>query len=799
MASGLPLTGLRVIDSSGPTGELCARLLADLGADVILVEPPGGSPGRALPPMYDGTSFAFAVRNTNKRSRLVDLSAPDGRAQMWTLLADADIWVDGHHRADLDRLGLAPPAVLTRLPHLVMASVTDFGLSGPYRDFEACDPVVFAMSASLHRAGIPELPPVLAPGRLAYDVAGVTAAFACLLAYWQRLATGRGQHLDVSALEANAQTTDWGLASYSLMRENYAELRSGAGPVYPLLPCADGFVRPSIVTPAEFRTMTEWMDAPAYLRDGRWDSAAARAEIRDELTELYRTFFADKSKLDLALDGQSRRMTITPVLDLDEILAARHFEELGTFTSVEIGPATVATVPSGFFEIDGARIGVRTPAPAPGDERSPSSAGSPPEDDRPGATESQPGAGSAAGDAGRPLRGLRVLDFGVAGAGPETGRLLAEYGADVINVESREHPDLFRTLLGSDCSPMFASSNRSKRSFGVDAKHPLARPVLERLVAASDVVIENLPTGTMERLGLGWQDIRRINPRAVMISSQLMGSRGPWKDWRGYGANTQPVAGLTSLWSFPDLDAPVGANTAMPDHLVGRLGAVATIACLIHRIRTGSGAHVEIAQVEVIINLLAEVFAQATVWPGSVHPRGNRSEQGAPWGVYPCAGEQRWVMVACRDDEEWVRLRRAIGDPAWATAPALAHVTGRRERHDLVDAGIAEWTRQRTDREAMELLQAHGVAAGMMMYISDQPADPHLRARGYVCEVDQPDLGPLLMEGPAFRGTSLADPIVEPAPRLGADTRRICVELLGLSPGEVDRLLATGAIHAAPA
>ena len=780
---GLPLAGLRVVDSAGETGELCSRLLADLGADVILVEPPGGSPGRLAPPSHEGISFGFAVRNTNKRSRIVDLDGPDGPSQLWSLLAEADIWVDGHHHGDLDRLGLAPSVVVARLPHLVMASVTDFGLTGPYRDYQASDPVVFAMSASLHRAGIPELPPVLAPGRLAYDVTGVTAAFACLLAYWQRLATGRGQHLDISALEANAQTTDWGLAGYSLMRENFAELRSGAGPIYPLLPCADGFVRPSIVTASEFRTMTEWMGAPAYLRDGRWDSAAARAEIRDELTQLYRSFFADKSRLDLAVDGQRHRMTITPVLDVEEIRSAPHFDELGTFASVDLGPATTGQVPSGYFEIDGRRIGVRAPAPEPGGGAPPSAY--PTRVDRPDE-----------GESGRPFRGLRVLDFGVAGAGPETGRLFAEYGAEVINVESRDHPDLFRTLLGSDCSPMFASSNRSKRSFGVDAKHPLARPALERLVAASDVVVENLPTGTMERLGLGWNDIHRINPRVVMVSSQLMGSRGAWKDWRGYGANTQPVAGLTSLWSFPDLDGPVGVNTAMPDHLVGRLGAVATVACLLDRLRTGRGAHIEIAEVEVIINLLAEVFAQASVRPGSVHPRGNQSERGAPWGVYPCAGVQRWVVVTCRDDEEWARLRSAMGDPPWTADPVLAHPAGRRERHDLVDEGIAAWTRQRSDREAMEHLQAHGIAAGMMMYISDQPTDPHLRARGYVRHVDQPDVGPLLMEGPAFYGTDLADPIIEAAPRLGADTPRICIDLLGLTPAEVDHLLAAGALHA---
>jgi crotonobetainyl-CoA:carnitine CoA-transferase CaiB-like acyl-CoA transferase len=312
------------------------------------------------------------------------------------------------------------------------------------------------------------------------------------------------------------------------------------------------------------------------------------------------------------------------------------------------------------------------------------------------------------------------------------------------------------------------------------------------------VIVENLPLGSMDRLHLGWSDVSRINPRIVMISSQLMGTRGPWKDWRGYGANTQPVGGLTSLWSYPGLDAPVGANVALPDHIVGRLGAMAAVACLVQRLETQRGCHVEIAQVEVVINLLAELFAAEVLEPGTVGPQGNRSSQGAPWGVYPCAGTQRWCVITCRSDEEWERLRTAMGDPAWATEPRWGSVEGRRAEHDELDDHLASWTSAHSDRQVMDELQAHGVAAAMMAYPSDQPGDPHLLARGYIRSVEQPGIGPMLLEGPAFSGSDLADVVIRPAPRLGEHTRAICAELLEMPAARVDELIAAGALFVPP-
>ena len=438
--------------------------------------------------------------------------------------------------------------------------------------------------------------------------------------------------------------------------------------------------------------------------------------------------------------------------------------------------------------MDGQRAGLRAPAPSAGQH-----------DDE--IESSWPDARTAAKEASavaRPLAGLRVADFGHGGVGVEAGRLFAEYGADVIKIESRAYPDFIRLVGGSEMSPSFASSSRSKRSLGVNIKTPEGLELIKKLIEQVDVVIENNSTGTMADLGLAWEDLRRVNPRLVMVSSQLMGSRGPWASWLGYGPSTRPAGGMTWLWNFPDGGMPPGAGVIFPDHLVGRVAAVAALAGLVRRERAGHGAHFEAAQVETVLTCMSQYFLKESLEPGSVQPLGNRREQGAPWGVYQCAGEERWVVITCRNDQDWAGLRKALGEPEWAADPALGSLEGRRAAHDAIGTHLSEWTAARSDREAMEVLQAHGVPAGVMNYASDEPSDPHLQARGYLAEIEQPGVGPMILEGPAFYGSAMPRPIIEPAPALGEHTRNVAVSLLGLSKERSEELIAAGVLEVTP-
>jgi crotonobetainyl-CoA:carnitine CoA-transferase CaiB-like acyl-CoA transferase len=785
----LPLTGVRVVDHADEKAELAGRLLADLGADVIRIEPPGGAASRRIGPFHCGESLYFAVRNTNKRGLVLDLHDGRDRATLLDLLAGADIFIDTSRPGELAPLGLDPRQISARFPELVVSSITDFGLTGPYRHYVATDPVMVGMAWMLFRAGVPELPPVLPPGSLAYDTAGITGAFASLTGLLHRLRTGRGQLIDLSVIEAVQQTTDWGLASYSVVSQmgTYGQIRSGGGQIYPVVPCKDGWVRPSIVTKAEWRKMRAWLGEPDMLQDDHWDATTARIEIYYDVIEpLLVERFAGMTMVEASEEGQRRRIPITPLLRPGDVLDAEHYKMLGTFADGEVDPGVEGPVAAGFYLFDDHRVGFRRACPTLDD------------DGAPGWTD--PPARFAAdlgGDVSRgPFVGVRVLDFGVAGAAPEIGRLLGEYGADVIRVESPHRPDLFRQLGGpGGVSPVFASSSRTKRSFGVDFRDPEGVALVKGLVARSDIVVENLPPGVMEGFGLGWDELRAVNADLVMISSQTMGSKGPWTEWRGYGANTQPPGGMTYLWSFPGAEAPVASNVAFPDHVVGRLGAAVAAALLIHRERRDAGLRVEIVQAEVAINLLADLFLQEALDPGSVGPAGNRSPRGAPWGVYRCSGDQRWCVITCRDDRDWERLRLALGSPRWADDPVFGTADGRRARHDELDAHLSAWTGQRTDREVMETLQAAGVPAGMMMYVGDIPSDPHLIERGYVLPLDQPGVGDMLVEGPSFHSADLPGPITTPAPRLGEHTREIAAELLGVDEADITRLVQAGTLY----
>jgi crotonobetainyl-CoA:carnitine CoA-transferase CaiB-like acyl-CoA transferase len=797
-----PLAGLRVVDMADEKAELCGRLMADLGADVVRVEPPGGAVSRRLPPFHDGASLYFEVRNANKRGAVIDIDSPQGRDALLDLLGEADIWVETTRPGELARRGLDPAAISARLPELVVVSVTDFGQTGPYRDFVATDAVMEALAWMLFRAGVPELPPVLPPGPMAYDLAGVSAAYAALTAYLERANTGAGQYIDMSVMEAAAQTTDWGLTSYSVISKfaQYGELREGGGKAYPVIACKDGFVRVGMVTVAEWRKLRAWIGeaglSPDVVQQDDWDDQRTRLEVFDDLLRpVFEEFFRDRTMMDLAVGGQDRGIPITPMLTPADVLVAEQFEALGSFVDGLTPNGATGRFASGFVVVDGERIGWRHRAPDPAiDGRT--GAG-----DWTGARVPAGGGRPVEVVTGRPYHGLTVLEFGVAGAVPEIGRLLAEYGAEVIRIESPKRTDIFRQLGGPNgVGGVFVSSNRSTKSIGVDFTQPAGAQIVKELVARADMLLENLPPGTLERFGLGPDELRRAKPSLLVVSSQTMGRRGPWSHWRGYGSNTQLPGGMSWLWSFPDLPEPVPQNVAFPDHLVGRLGAFVAAADLVGRRQGAPGAgHVEVVQAEMALNLLADLFLEESLEPGSVKPLGNRSVRGAPWGVYPCAGNQRWCVITCRDDADWMALVGAMGRPEWALESRFRALAGRRAEHDFLDERISEWSSQRTDREVMTKLQSAGVPAGKMMYISDQPQDPHFLARGYVLSMEQPGLGEVLLEGAAFHGNRLPAPITFPAPFLGQHTREICASLLGYSDARIGELLDAGVLVEAAA
>ena len=393
-------------------------------------------------------------------------------------------------------------------------------------------------------------------------------------------------------MDATAGLSDWSLPNYSLNPQ--LGHRAGSG-IYTLYRCADGFIRMIILVPKHWRALMEWVGRPPELADPKYDQFVNRLIDLPKIVAVLESFFADKTKIEVALEAQRRGIPATPLLRPGEVLDNEHTTARRSFRSLPVAPGLEAKLASGFLSVDGERAGPESGPPELGelgDRGWPERAGraglaalfarppAPPED-------------------GRPLRGLRVLDCGVGAVGVEIGRFFAEYGADVIKIESSDAPDFIRVIMSSYMNPSFLSSSRSKRSFGVDLRKERGRELMQELVRRADVFIENSGTGTWEKLGLGAAQLRALNPRIVSVSSQSAGTSGPWKDWIGYGPNTHPVSGLQHLWNYPeDEERPAGSTAVHPDHLVGRLGAMAALAGLIHRERSGTGSHYDLALFE---------------------------------------------------------------------------------------------------------------------------------------------------------------------------------------------------------
>ncbi|MET0419704.1 MAG: CoA transferase, partial [Actinoplanes sp.] len=533
----LPLVGVRVVDRTDGLGEMTARLLADLGADVIRVEPPDGAPSRQREPMVDGTSLYYATHNANKRAVTIDTVGPD----LHRLLATADILVS-NAADDLEQLR-------TRHPGLVVVAVTDFGLTGPYRDWRATEWVHLALGGVLSRSGLPGREPLLPPGSMAYESAAAQAAWAALVAYYNRLATGAGDLVDVSVYEATAQVLDpgygiGGSATGGVPAADGPRGRPDARHLYPIFPCVDGWVRICVLAPRQWKGMFTWLGEPDEFADPELAKLGKRFAAAGRIYPAIGRLFATRTRDQIVREGQQYGVPTAALLSPTEVLHAEQFTARDVFTPVPAVPG--ALMPNGFLEVDGSRAGIRTPAPAAGEHTSEVLASLPPA--------LAPPVAVSAGRT-RPLAGLRVLDLGVIVVGAELGRLFADLGAEVIKVENQAFPDGSRQSFdGAPVSGSFAYGHRNKLGLGLNLRSDEGAAVFKRLVVQADVVLSNFKPGTLESLGLGYEQLAAINPGIVVADSSAFGPTGPWSRRLGYGPLVRASTSLSGLWRYLDDD-----------------------------------------------------------------------------------------------------------------------------------------------------------------------------------------------------------------------------------------------------
>ena len=417
-----------------------------------------------------------------------------------------------------------------------------------------------------------------------------------------------------------------------------------------------------------------------------------------------------------------------------------------------------------------------------------------------------------------PLEGLRVLEITVVWAGPYCGSFLADLGAEIIRVESTKAfvpltrgaaPHLTRAEIDNlplysggtpgrmpgdrpfNRSPMFNSHARNKRSMTVNLLDPGGREIFDRLVAISDVLVENNPTETMEKLGISYESLKAVKDDIIMLRMPAYGSTGPYRDFRAHGVHIEGVVGHTMLRGYEDTDPSYNTTVLMSDAAAGAQGAFAVLAALRHRKRTGEGQLVELGQAENVFPFLGEYYLDYAMNGRTHGTLGNRHPR-AIQNCYPCAGENRWVVITVYDERQWLALCDVIEAESLAQDDELADAQARLSRQPEIDAAVSAWTRRQSSESAMRTLQERGIPAGPVMNQADAFADPHIESRGFFREAFQEDCGTHLYPGPLYQMSRTPLGIRRGPVMFGQDNEYVYRELLGYSAEEYAAFEAAG-------
>jgi len=399
---------------------------------------------------------------------------------------------------------------------------------------------------------------------------------------------------------------------------------------------------------------------------------------------------------------------------------------------------------------------------------------------------------------GRILEGIKIADFSWVAVGPRTISYLAQYGADVVRVESSKRPEALRVtppfkekVTHINKSAYFADFNPNKYGMSLDMNHPEAREVAKRLVMWADVVAESFTPGTMAKWGLAYDDLVKIKPDIIMFSTCQQGQTGPHASLPALGTQLVSLAGFTFLTGWPDRE-PVGPYGPYTDTPAPYFAAIAILAALKHRRKTGKGMHIDLAQYETGVLFLAPLVLDYFV-NGTVAERmGNRCPYAAPHGAFPCKGEDRWCFIAVYTDDEWKALCKVMGEPEWTKSDKFTTLLSRKRNEDELEQLIADWTANFDAHELMQQLQYAGVPAGVAQTGEDLHNDPQLKHRQYLHQLEHPEIGWHSYDGLPFKLSKSPSEFRMPAPLLGQHTEYVCTKFLGMSDEEFVKLMAEG-------
>ena len=821
------LEHVRVLDLADGGAMLAGQLLADLGADVVLVEPLDGASIRRDGPFADdiddpNRSLPFWSLNRGKRSCVLDLEVHGdrGREHLRRLAASADVLLDSHGPGWLEDLSLGAGDLATLNPSLVVVSMTPFGLTGPKATWPAHSLTVEASSGAMSLCGDADRAPCQAsvfPQAMLH--AGLEGAVAAMIAYFGRAVAGGGQHVDVSGQTAMMLTAQQ--ATLSPPWNDQPVHRSGGGIMQAgirfrfIYPASDGFVSITVIFGGTFGRFVGRM-ADVMLEEGFIDEGlhgkdwttynVALTEGTEPVSELERLtdsieqWTSSHTKSELFEIAKERGLLLVPVSMVDDLLMSEQLQARDYWRSIdhpELGRPVTYAGPSA--RLSATPIVYKRPPPLVGEHTAEILEEESLQERERAAMSALPMA--LAAPATRPLTGLKVLDFTWVLAGPAAVRYLTDFGADVVGIESSLHPDSLRNItpfldgkIGPHRSGIHTNMNCDKRSLSLDLRQPESLGVIHDLVRWADVVVENFSPKAMPALGLDYESLRRVKPDLIMLSSCLNGQDGPGRLLAGYGTMGAQMAGFGALAGWADR-APAGPFGAYTDYVSPRYAAVSLLAALEHRRHTGEGQYIDLSQVESSIHLLGPMLLDFTVNGRIARRMGNASPWAAPHGVYRCAGDDRWVAIVASNLDEWQALCRAIDRPDWLADPDLGERSGRVARGDLLDEGIGEWTADKAVESVEARLIAEGVPCHRISRGVDVIADPQLAARRHFVRATHPELGEVTVESSRLVMSRTPGSPRRAGRTYGEHNEEILAGSLGYSSDRIRELVACGALR----
>jgi len=810
------LSHLRVLDLSDGGSGLAGQILADLGADVLLIEPSEGVASRRLGPFVDevpgpNRSLEFWSVHRGKRSVVLDVELQSERARLRGLVAAADVWIDDWQPGRAAQLGLDADSLARLRPELVHVAITAFGERGPKSGWAATDLTVTASSMALWLTGDEDRPPLACSVPQAFLHAGAEAAGAVLVALQERKRSGLGQHIDVSAQTAMMIATQSMVLSHGW---NDAQLGRVAGGVKVvgrrlrfIYACADGFVnltflfgRPLGLGVARFM---EWMYQEGFcdeaLKNEDWVrygvkllSGGVSDEAHEATMQTIERFTRTKTKAELFAAAFERRLLLVPLSDGHDLHRSKQLAEREFWQPLRHADLEREVVyPGPFAKFSRTPIRYQRPPPLLGQHTEQVSAES---------REHAAAAPIRVETNAAPLQGLRVLDFSWMYAGPAVTRVLADYGATVIRVESGTAPDALRSAQpfkdgkgGSEHSGNYANVNVGKLNLCLNLRVPAAREVALLLVDWADVVTENYSPRGMKGFGLDYETLRARKPDLIMLSSCLTGQTGPERELAGYGTMGAALAGFGLVTGWPDRP-PAAPFLAYTDYVAPRYALAALLAALDHRERSGEGQHIDCAQAECSIHNLGASILETGVNGRVSGAQGNACLHYAPSGVYPVAGDDRWIALAAPDQECWLALAEVAG-LGWASEERFASPNARLQHREALDRAVAGFTAQHTADWLEETLQARAVPVHRVSLSADLFADPQLAARGHFIQLDHDAVGATPCEGSRVVFSRTPARIERGTATLGQHNALVLGEILGLTDEEISELAIAGALE----